>query len=119
MRSVSSSRWLLIACVVVAVASYAGSARADQIDGNWCFKDGRTLSINGSKIVTPGGNSITGDYTRHSFAYVVPGSETNAGAMVAMRQLNEMTIQVTEETAAGSGQTTPVQVWKRCTPTTS
>ena len=112
-------QWLVIVGVVTSIASFAHPVRADQIDGNWCFKDGRTLSINGSSIVTPEGNSISGNYDRHSFSYVTPASEPNAGSMVAMTQLNQMTIQLTQETTAGSGKTSPVQVWKRCTPTTS
>ena len=117
MRTISTL--VITTAIVVIFATVSGPALADQIDGNWCFSDGRTFSIQGSWIVTPGGNTITGNYDRHAFSYVVPDSEPNAGSKVAMRQLNQMTINVTQETAPGSDTASPIQVWKRCTPTTS
>jgi hypothetical protein len=113
------SKLILTIAIIVTVATFSRTVLADQIDGNWCFSDGRTFSIQGSSIVTPSGNTITGNYDRHAFSYVVPDLKPNAGVMVAMRQLNQMTINVTQETAPGSGTTSPVQIWKRCTPTTS
>ena len=109
----------MTASIALAGGLLTGPAWADYIDGNWCFGDGHTFSIKGSDIVTPGGNKITGDYSRHSFSYVVPASEPNGGAMIAMTQLNQMTIYVTQETEPASGKSSPVQIWKRCTPTTS
>ena len=35
-------------------------AWADKIDGDWCFEDGRHLSIAGPRIVTPLGSHIAG-----------------------------------------------------------
>ena len=87
-------------------------AWADEIDGNWCFADGRRLSIQGSDLVTPGGKRMTGDYDRHAFAYVVPDGEKGAGSTVFMVQLNEETIWVkigTPPPAAGDSET-----WRRC-----
>lgn len=94
-------------------------ALADYIDGNWCFSDGRSFSIKGQSVVTPSGNTIAGAYDRHAFSYVVPDSEPNAGSKVVMQLLNQMTMNLTQETAEGSGTNSAVQVWKRCTPTTS
>lgn len=87
---------------------FAGQAFADQIDGDWCFpKDGRNLTIQGEAIVTANGTNTKGDYTRHSFSYVVPDSDPGAGDEIDMRQLNDETMVLqrpdgTEET------------WKRC-----
>ena len=36
------------------------------------------MKIRGPEIVTPGGNLTRGDYTRHSFAYVIPAGEAGA-----------------------------------------
>lgn len=86
----------------------AGQAFADQIDGDWCFpKDGRNLTIQGEAIVTANGTNAKGDYTRHSFSYVVPDNDPGAGDEIDMRQLNDETMVLlrpdgTEET------------WKRC-----
>ncbi len=90
-----------------------GAALADQIDGHWCFADGRNLSINGPKIVTPGGNRIEGFYTRHAFSYTVPEGEAGAGTVTAMNQLNDLMIHVRPD-----GVTEP-QVWRRCTAPTA
>ena len=110
---------ILLGALAAAATMISVPAQADYIDGNWCYRDGRTFSINGPTIVTPGRSRLAGRYTRHSFTYVVPDTEPNAGTKVAMTQLNQMTIHVTEETTPGSGETSPIQVWKRCTPTVS
>jgi hypothetical protein len=89
------------------VASFAGVARADAIDGDWCHGDGRRLTINGPNIVTPGGTHLKGDYDRHHFSYVVPSAEPNAGATVAMVLLSE--IQMRLKPPVGEEQT-----WRRC-----
>src|SRR5258708_2393030 len=70
-----------------------GPARADVIDGDWCSPDGKHLSIRGPDIVTPAGTRATGSYSRHSFDYVVPSRDPNPGFTVAMRLVNEETMQ--------------------------
>ena len=73
-------RQLLLAGIALAACTIGSSARADVIDGNWCGPDGRVFTITGPRIVTPAGTATTGDYSRHSFAYVVPASDPGAGA---------------------------------------
>ena len=64
---------LLAGSTAAACLVGAAGARADAIDGEWCSPDGRRpLSIDGPRIVTPGGATTTGDSDRHGFAYVVP-----------------------------------------------
>lgn len=101
----------------VLAMTVAGVARADTIDGNWCASDGRSLSITGPRIVTPGGRTTTGDYDRHAFSYRVPDGEPGAGATIAMTLLDEYTMNL--RAAASGGEPGPVQVWKRCTRVTS
>jgi hypothetical protein len=83
-------------------------ARADAIDGNWCARDGRVMSIDGPAIVTPGGREITGNYSRHAFSYVVPPGERGAGATILMILLNEETVRL----APGRGGSD--EIWHRC-----
>jgi hypothetical protein len=83
-----------------------GAARADKIDGNWCAGDGRVMSIEGPRIVTPGGTPATGDYSRHAFAYTVPAPDTGAGTPIRLVLLNEDTVRV----VAGP----PPEIWHRC-----
>lgn len=99
---------VLLGAVLVLVAIGGRAASADVIDGNWCSADGRTMTINGPRIVTPGGTAMTGDYDRHGFAYIVPASEPAAGAKVVMRLLNELNVRVT------TGEKT--ETWHRCSP---
>src|ERR1700738_1993314 len=63
---------------------------ADAIDGDWCKADGKRMKIRGPEIVTPGGNQTRGDYTRHSFSYVVPAGEPGAGEIVSIILRNEL-----------------------------
>jgi hypothetical protein len=86
-------------------------ARADAIDGNWCHPDGRRLTIRGRDIVTPGGMRMQGDYTRHSFAYVVPSGEPGPGETVSMILLSEYLMHSRQ-----GGSDAPVQAWNRCPP---
>ena len=89
----------------------SGSARADAIDGDWCYL-GRHLSINGPDITTPGGTRRKGEYDRHHFAYVVPAGEAGAGEPV------RMAVQDDENMILQQGSAKP-QPWTRCRAPTS
>ena len=108
-----------VLAVAVAAVLAAGPARADRIDGEWCAADGRHISIDGPAIVTPGGNSLSGAYDRHGFAYTVPEGESGAGASVIMAQQNEGTIHVATDPSPGQGAGPALEVWHRCPPPTS
>jgi hypothetical protein len=95
----------------IMLAASLGAARADAIDGNWCHADGRRLSIRGPQIITPGGLNMRGDYTRHSFVYIVPTGEPGPGEAVSMILLSEYLMH-----ARQGGNNAPVQVWNRCPP---
>ncbi len=97
---------LLFGSALAILLACAGPARADAIDGNWCAPDGRTLAIDGPRLITPGGAAITGEYNRHGFAYVVPASEAGAGSRVIMVLLNEETVRI----SAGL----KPEIWHRC-----
>lgn len=107
-----SGRAALAVAVLAALGVAPGSARADAIDGRWCHGDGRSFSIEGPQIVTPGGQAITGDYDRHAFAYVVPPREPGAGGQVSMNLLDDDHVSV----RAGDGE---AKVWRRCSRPTS
>jgi len=86
----------------------AAPAFADKIDGQWCSApEVRHMSIDGPKIITPGGTHTTGNYSRHAFSYIVPDSDPGAGQEIDMRLLNEEEVQVIE----GDG---PPAIWRRC-----
>ena len=100
---------------MVAALAAPQTARADVIDGTWCFADGRYLEINGPKIRTPGGKRIDGDYGRHEFTYTVPPGEAGAGQPVNMILLDEYTV----EFHRGAPGRFPAQTLTRCNPHTS
>ncbi|HEY1361583.1 MAG TPA: hypothetical protein VGF60_05015 [Xanthobacteraceae bacterium] len=104
-------RLIGIAGIAFALAG-AGStrAKADVIDGDWCNAEGKQMSIRGPEIVTPGGKQTRGDYTRHSFSYVVPAGEPGAGEIVSIILLNELLAHARQGSADG-----PWQEWRRCT----
>lgn len=96
--------------LALALATIAASAaKADVIDGDWCF-EGKHFSISGPTIVTPEGVKMEGNYTRHSFSYVAPTTAPEAGTTIFMRLLNEMNLRL----ARGEDPDKPTQVWQRC-----
>jgi hypothetical protein len=101
---------------LLALGLSVAAARADVIDGDWCYSTSRHLTIKGPSIVTPGGHQLTGDYTRHSFSYVVPANEQDAGQTVAMQLVNEETVNLRMVAGGTPG---PIQVWRRCAGPTS
>jgi hypothetical protein len=90
--------------------SFAHSAHADAIDGDWCHSNGKRMSIRGPAIITPGGQETSGNYTRHFFSYVIPAGEIGAGATVEIQLLNEYLAH------ARRGDDPSVQEWRRCQP---
>jgi hypothetical protein len=90
-------------------------AAADAIDGNWCSPAGKTLSIRGPEVVTPGGNRISGDYDRHYFSYVIPDTEPGAGHTVRLTLLGETAVRI----EADAARATPAEIWNRCGPSVS
>lgn len=83
-------------------------AHADAIDGHWCHSDGRCMSIDGPKFVTPGGTGMTGDYDRHGSEYVAPDGEPGAGSLVTMELIDEDTILLRAPGTENS------ENWQRC-----
>jgi hypothetical protein len=100
-------RTLATAAVILGLSVVA--AHADAIDGDWCQADGRHMTIRGPDIVTPGGTKMRGDYSRHSFSYVVPAGEPGAGETVSIVLLNELLAHGRQ-----GGPNAPVQEWRRC-----
>ena len=86
-------------------------ALADAIDGEWCLGAAH-FAIDGPRILTPGGNRIEGNYSRHGFSYVVPASEAGAGGEIHMVLLNEETVSLSRQ-----GQSAAPEIWRRCKPT--
>jgi hypothetical protein len=102
---------------IAAVIATKTPAAADAIDGNWCHPDGRRFSIRGPEIDTPGGNRISGNYSRHHYSYTIPANETPAGKDVFMTLLDEYTVHLrVGEQPSGPE---PAEVWKRCAPSVS
>jgi hypothetical protein len=99
-------RGTVVALALAALTLAPTAARADAIDGNWCAPDGRVLTIDGPRLVTPGGARIAGDYDRHGFAYAIPAGEPGAGGRVVMVLLDEDTVRIVEGLQPA--------IWHRC-----
>jgi hypothetical protein len=94
--------------------SFSSIALADAIDGTWCAdKDTRQITIQGTSATFPGGQKISGDYTRHSFAYEVPPPLANAGQKMDMRLLGETVLRAITISADGQTRSEP-ELWRRC-----
>ncbi len=101
---------LATAGTIVVLVGLASSARADAIDGDWCQANGKRMTIRGPEIVTPGGQKINGNYSRHYFSYVIPSGEAGAGAPVDIQLLGEYLAHERQ------GTDPTVHEWRRCTP---
>jgi len=106
-----------LSCALI-VAGAAG-ARADVIDGHWCFPDGKRISIQGPSIVTPAGSHLQGEYSRHFFSYVVPPTDPDAGQTVYMALVNEDTVHLRIGAMPSYSSDGSTQVWHRCGPPVS
>lgn len=104
------------ACVIGALACLmSGAARADAIDGDWCREGSQRMSIQGETIVTPGGTSLKGQYSRHAFSYVVPSGEPGAGQTIDIILRGEYLAQSRQGPGNGQAATdAPVLDWRRC-----
>jgi hypothetical protein len=101
------------AFIALGLALSATAARADKIDGNWCSPTNATMTIEGPRVVTPGGKVTQGDYYRHHFDYIVPEGDEDAGAHVHADLIDEdhIILTLTAPNATGTGKP---EVWKRC-----
>lgn len=102
--------------LTVLFATFLGAtpAVADAIDGDWCLADGRHLSINGPKIITPRGKVLQGAYERHGFSYVAPVGAPHAGKEISMSLIDDDTM----ERVVG-GPSNKATEWRRCAAPTS
>ena len=97
----------------VAIVATTTTAWADQIDGTWCSLAGKSMTINGPEVTTPAGNTVTGQYTRHTIVYDIPEGEPEAGGRVWANQLNDHNISVTV-TKGQVRENGVTENWTRC-----
>jgi len=107
-------RRLLGSMFAVAAFFYSCGAMADVIDGNWCYSDGRHFSIRGPDIVTPGGTSAKGTWSRQAFSYRIPPAEADAGQTIYMLLQDQDTVALAVGTQPIVADPASVQIWHRC-----
>jgi hypothetical protein len=107
-------RRLLGSMFAVVAFFYSCGAMADVIDGNWCYSDGRHFSIRGPDIVTPGGTSAKGTWSRHAFSYQIPHAEADAGQTIYMLLQDQDTVALAVGTQPIVADPASVQIWHRC-----
>lgn len=105
--TVHDVRNLLRLAAAGAALFFPATAFADRIDGEWCHA-ASSFTIDGRHILTPGGNRVLGVYTRHTFTYVAPANEPDAGAEIRLILLSEEALQLMRPGAAQS------ELWQRC-----
>ncbi len=105
---------LALAIAALALSTASPNARADAIDGHWCHRDGRRMSIEGSRFVTPGGTAMEGAYERHAFHYTVPDGEAAAGSRVSMVLQSEDVIQLFIPGKGPGPAPATSEIWQRC-----
>lgn len=100
--------------VILLLAVTAGAAFADAIDGQWCSSDGRSIIIEGDRVVSPGGAKLIGDYDRHHFIFTIPAGEQNGGKEVDMVLVNPGTVHTRYKAAGVEVDTGNPETWIRC-----
>ena len=91
----------------------SGSVLADRIDGYWCSPSGSSISVDGTRVVTPGGKTLVAYYDRHNIHYVIPEGEVGAGDRFSASQLNEEQIRVVI-VSRDSGKAGAAEIWTPC-----
>lgn len=91
------------------------TALADRIDGTWCSTDGKSVSVDGPRVVTSRGNEVEANYNRHHIDYVIPAGEPDEGSIFRADQLNDNQIQVILIDAGGKPKG-DVEIWTPCKP---
>jgi len=76
------------------------------------------MVIRGDRITLPGGAEITGNYSRHAYAYTVPENHDRAGSVDTMVLVDENTIRLTPGGSTSVPLKSAVEIWKRCALTT-
>jgi len=84
-------------------------AQAHQIDGQWCGPDGKTITINGPKIITPSGKQIEGSYARNRFMYTGPDDDPEMDQDIFLYMQNNGLMQVIRSTDPDK-----MEQWERC-----
>jgi hypothetical protein len=93
------------------IAGFSTAALADAIDGDWCNLDGSHLRIEGPRIELAPGQFLKGKYNRHTFSYVAPNGDPEAGAeiMFVLRSEEEMRRMRTPDAMPEHE-----DIWRRC-----
>lgn len=103
-----------LAAALIVIATVQPSL-ADRIDGNWCSPEGRSISVDGPNVVTPGGRTITANYNRHHVDFEIPKGEPDSGNRFSADQLNDEEISVSIIRAGDAGADKAV-IWRQCKP---
>ncbi len=103
----------LSALVMILLVASTAAAFADKIDGTWCSPSGKSISIDGPRVITPLGKIAVARYDRHHIDYEIPEGEPNAGDRLTANQLNEEQIRVSVVGKAKSETGAP-EIWMPC-----
>jgi hypothetical protein len=95
---------LLPFCGLAVAASLSG-----EINGRWCDASGRSFTIDGEQIMTPGGQHATGRFSSNAFVHEGPREQPPFDKKAAMIVTGDDEIGIT-----GAPMWT-VDFWHRCT----
>jgi len=103
------------------LAGFAGTGPAaangtdGAINGAWCSPDGKRITIDGTTVTTPGGNTVTGEDRGRAFRFVLPDGEFDAGTEIWLELEDSGNLRVSrlKDTTLGPP---PHDEWTRCDP---
>ncbi len=107
-------RSLPLLCLLLAFgAAPGGDARAGGLDGAWCSPDGRRLTLQGDRVITPNGRDVAGSYLSDAFRFRMPQGEWAAGAEIWLEPKGPDAARVSRLRDNHSGPP-PHDLWRRC-----
>ncbi len=88
-------------------------AAAEAVDGSWCAPDGRRMVVEGTRLLTPGGQIAQGRYSERAFAVVIPEGEWLAGKTLWLERTSPDSLRVSVESENQQGPP-PHDRWVLC-----
>ena len=98
--------------VLLSVFAAVGTTAAT-LGGRWCASDGRTITVAGLAVLTPGGQKTVGRYSERAFSFVLPTGEWDAGKAIWMELKSPDSARVSVLSSEQLGPP-PHDLWYRC-----
>lgn len=109
---------LLIVASLQSLTGSLSALEAGDLDGQWCSRDGRTISVSGTEIITPRGYRSTGVYGGNALSFSEFHRYNQPGPMIWMEPAGKDSARVSI-VSKQQKEPPPHDLWSRCRVTSS